>query len=906
MANRIARLAFEYNTPFSRCSNDSQFSDLIYRQTHIPLTRVVKDNNPKNQRDGKARIIVMLSNEYANQLTNTQNLAQLKSVGLDLVPDSNYSNLHTVYITRAPYYIKQAIRDGTPSVYLGNRTANISRAVAPSNSSKIFVTFSQADDAREASLNGCCINGLSVESHYINMAENTYIPQCKRCYTWNEHPSNQCPLPPGAQLCSRCIHYHSYKQCLKSAANATCRNCGGNHEAVNPQCPDAKKALQLIKGKITQASKTFAQNKPRQTPQDHQPRSRTRSKSSDARRPARPSSAGSVHFREDEFSHTPGHGKNKQPYCPPHMRREQGRTTPHQAKKTPAGKNKSKGPPPPPPNSIISKQVKKRAAYTKSREAEAIKIMPQQHQPRDLQQETPHVPRHNGDMEMEIDIHPAPLEPTQSPTDHQQSNTINELNTVIENLKTQLEDAHRAHTELELDLGQQKRDYETQIAQQTFSDGNYKASMVTHLSLIYAEGDPVSFLENMNSITAHNNLPTIKIPSNLHQKRESLKIPAPMKNFILNRDTQMGNQSIILNPSNVQESGALNHETVAVTIHNAPPTDPDSVQVATQADGTLSEQAYVSCIEQSKPADTEFNFDNFLSQPAEPFLSQQPGQSSTPLPHNRVAALAIASPPLSNPKKRILDDDAADYNDSETSDHEDPIPHLRTPPKKARKHRSMTSLGPAKTRPPPVSDTPATTPSQIPTQQLVSESQDYAPSSIAYDPSKVIVSIPNLSQQLTTESQAHAAEAYSPSVQSDPGSSDSLYQSDSDSPNHAPFRSTINVKPSSEMQADARAHKYEQAFLKQNSINVGKFTCPICYKLLNGNVIIRSYREHAKTHDLGKNVLKHCGKCKRSLANFEFVGHTCRTTKNQSQSNNKSRKVTDQTSYSKATSETNQ
>ena len=119
------KLAFQYNTPYQLVA-EGQFAELIYKQTYIPIVNVVKDNSTRNQVNGLARIIVLITRVNATKLTSQANLNKLGLKGLTLVSDSNLENLHTVSIYKPNLSIKLAIqRDSTTSVFIREREVEI-------------------------------------------------------------------------------------------------------------------------------------------------------------------------------------------------------------------------------------------------------------------------------------------------------------------------------------------------------------------------------------------------------------------------------------------------------------------------------------------------------------------------------------------------------------------------------------------------------------------------------------------------------------------------------------------------------------------------------------------------------------------------------------------------------------
>ena len=211
MANRLIKLAFQHPVPY-RLSAEAQFSELIYRTTLTPIHKVFKDNSSRNQCNGIARIIVQVYNENATKLTTKNNLEKLAREGLTLVEDINLTNLYTVSIYKPTQNIRQAIVQlSTPEVYIVDRKVKINKISAPTNSNRVFITFENAADAREASQLGCYISGYPAHKDKVTLANNTFVPQCKKCYMWNDHSTNNCKFE--GTLCSRCTGLHHYSEC---------------------------------------------------------------------------------------------------------------------------------------------------------------------------------------------------------------------------------------------------------------------------------------------------------------------------------------------------------------------------------------------------------------------------------------------------------------------------------------------------------------------------------------------------------------------------------------------------------------------------------------------------------------------------------------------------------------------
>lgn len=110
------------------------------------------------------------------------------------------------------------------------------------NSSTIKITFTQTKFAKKCIETGLKAFYISIPGHEIKLE--TYIPVkcCMRCYSLEDHFTNECPKNKDYKLCSECAtEGHVWHQCREQ--HKKCLNCGENHSALAMKCIKRKEII---------------------------------------------------------------------------------------------------------------------------------------------------------------------------------------------------------------------------------------------------------------------------------------------------------------------------------------------------------------------------------------------------------------------------------------------------------------------------------------------------------------------------------------------------------------------------------------------------------------------------------------------------------------------------------------
>lgn len=88
---------------------------------------------------------------------------------------------------------------------------------------------------------------LSISTTQLRTEVYTPLMACDKCHVIEDHPTNQCPKPPGYMACSECAgEGHSLRKCPASIKK--CINCSKDHSARAMRCP-VRKAELMVKRK---------------------------------------------------------------------------------------------------------------------------------------------------------------------------------------------------------------------------------------------------------------------------------------------------------------------------------------------------------------------------------------------------------------------------------------------------------------------------------------------------------------------------------------------------------------------------------------------------------------------------------------------------------------------------------
>ena len=879
MSGRNVKLVFEYNTP-TQLRSDHQFAELIYKTTEVPITKVTKDNNPRNQVNGIARIVVLISRDFATSLTSQNKLDKLSKVGLRLVPDGNLENLHTVSIYRPSLNIKHAIQENEiPMVCIKNRQVQIKKATAPDNSNRVFISFEHATDAKEASQHGCLISGYPVHQNKVTMATRIFIQQCKRCYAWNDHPTQQCTMPQEVHFCSRCNDIHHFTLCRNNRENAICRNCGGDHEAVSMQCPVAKEALQIIKGRNSRPNQQQPFHLPRGPRGTSQGNRSSRSSSRDPRGPhlqheQRPAPRGPVQFHPQGQQFPPLYQNHRRspkqnlqtPQQQNHHQHQQPRQDPRHQHSTPfQARGRTLKPSVNKPlaqNPIQAKllaQQKQREKFQKLAKETRQPDTPTLSRPAPLINQLPQEELEIYSAQLTQHEHPVRETPQETGAyvdiNYQNQTNINQNNnsgipsviiTELENLKKQI-----------AEIGIQLENARTERQLGDFSSEAYKAALITQLSLIYAEGDPGAFLFNLNQISEANHLPELTIPRDLDLKDDDILIPVPLKPL------QTAVKTINKQPPQQITTAAIHHN-----IHQEQPTNlynhpmenwkmdenensniqhlnisKDRRETTADAIANLEEDIEASFqnteLERSQ---MEMQLDPALSNSKE-MLDSQPHQlASTPINY-RVKQLQHQDRNEQKSPKRSLEE-TFEYGTKQTPESSATKKHKT---KRYNNHK-LVQLGSKAREPEQVKNLTVLSSKNSRTintsnhqTHLVSESQAWVP-----PPSQQTQYPLNLT--FDSESQQYKCQ-WNPTQWN-------------------------QTQTQHETTTKQNALLYMEAYTVQFANKADKFTCPICNRGLEWKT--NSYTRHAHVHSIDGLANRNCCICDKEYPNITTHIHKCR------------------------------
>ncbi len=117
------------------------------------------------------------------------------------------------------------------------------------NSPTIKITFYLPLLAQKCTEKGLKAFKISIPGNEIKLE--TYIPIkcCMRCYTLEQHYTNECQKSREYKLCSECgTEGHLWHQCVET--NKRCVNCGGDNSALQMKCPKRKEILKTKRAQL--------------------------------------------------------------------------------------------------------------------------------------------------------------------------------------------------------------------------------------------------------------------------------------------------------------------------------------------------------------------------------------------------------------------------------------------------------------------------------------------------------------------------------------------------------------------------------------------------------------------------------------------------------------------------------
>ncbi len=122
------------------------------------------------------------------------------------------------------------------------------------NSPTLKITFTMTILAKKSTEKGLKAFKISIPGQEIKLEIFVPIQCCMRCYTLEQHYTNECPKDRDYRICSECSSEgHVWHQCREVIKK--CINCEENHSSMAMKCPKRKEIL-----KNKRAQQTTKQN----------------------------------------------------------------------------------------------------------------------------------------------------------------------------------------------------------------------------------------------------------------------------------------------------------------------------------------------------------------------------------------------------------------------------------------------------------------------------------------------------------------------------------------------------------------------------------------------------------------------------------------------------------------------
>ncbi|MPC66793.1 hypothetical protein E2C01_060946 [Portunus trituberculatus] len=103
----------------------------------------------------------------------------------------------------------------------------------------IKICLKETAMAKMATDRGMLAFHMSISSHNIKIQDFIPIFTCMRCYSLEDHTTNNCPFPNDHTVCSECSSSeHTWKNC--NSDKKKCLNCSGAHRTLANKCPKRK------------------------------------------------------------------------------------------------------------------------------------------------------------------------------------------------------------------------------------------------------------------------------------------------------------------------------------------------------------------------------------------------------------------------------------------------------------------------------------------------------------------------------------------------------------------------------------------------------------------------------------------------------------------------------------------
>ncbi len=203
-------------------------------------------------------LAVTPSERQADSIFNAEAKEHLESLGFRPIMPPELKVKKSVIVPRVEDIIyerplsdiKEELKDH--NVWIGDD--GVAEIYKFPNSLTIKITFTTTALAQKCLEAGIKAFGISIPATMIK--HETYIPikSCMRCYTLEEHHTNECPRPKDFKICSECsTEGHVWHQCQSNTKK--CINCGENHSTLAMKCQKRKDTIKEKRSQMNEKEK---------------------------------------------------------------------------------------------------------------------------------------------------------------------------------------------------------------------------------------------------------------------------------------------------------------------------------------------------------------------------------------------------------------------------------------------------------------------------------------------------------------------------------------------------------------------------------------------------------------------------------------------------------------------------
>ncbi len=231
----MPRVKIKSRGPATREKKTNLLRILCTREIHI--TKVQEGN--------EGYIITLLNEDHADSIFQREIKGELEKDGFIPTMPPELKVKKSVIITRVDDLIfdwgEEDIKEEitTRNSWIGEGIENIYKFP---NSPTLKITFSNALLAKRCKEKGLLAFNLSVPP--TDIKQETFIPIkcCLKCYSLEDHYTNECPKDQHYKVCSECsVEGHVWHQCREQTKK--CINCGDNHSSLAMKCTKRKEII---------------------------------------------------------------------------------------------------------------------------------------------------------------------------------------------------------------------------------------------------------------------------------------------------------------------------------------------------------------------------------------------------------------------------------------------------------------------------------------------------------------------------------------------------------------------------------------------------------------------------------------------------------------------------------------